>query len=314
MFKRDEIVNLTKLLVIAIACSAGLQACASITALPPAPPLKPVATAAPLLLGVNDGGHTGVPPEIVDRYCGWNRELVIRSAVLSVAEMNLVIDSLRPCTRLHSLVLVEKNDLALVQALANWIGTSCDRLPECDSHLPWGIELGNELDLAGLTPWQFNDFIAQASALLRHAGYRGTIITGGIYTVDNHSPQDFETYLRPALDSCPDCVVGLHWYGDTSEYWLARVQALGLPVAVTEFGIAACTPAQETAQLAYVRDRLTAYARPGNVQLAIVYQRLSASAPCDGTDASHLAHFGFQRPGPDDSWNGVADLLATWPR
>lgn len=281
-FKCEHFVNVTKLLVIAIAV-AGLQACASV-----APPvLKPVSSPAPLLLGMNDGGHTGVPRPIVDRYCALNRDFVIRAAVLSVDEAAVVLDSLKPCARLRALLLVETNDLALVRALAAFSRTRADI---------WGIELGNELDLAGLTPWQFNDFIAQAWGLLRQAGYEGQIITGGIYTVDDHQPQDFLTYLRPALDSCPDCVIGLHWYGNTSDAWLARVQALGLPVAVTEFGMPACTPAQEAAQLAYFTEKLSAFRRTGNVIAAIPYQRLSAAAPCDGSDASHLAHFGLERP------------------
>lgn len=275
---------MTRGYLIAIAL-AGLQACASSSPRPPG--LQAVTTTSPLLLGVNDGGHTGVPRPIVDRYCAAQRELVIRAAVLNVDEAVVVLDSLAPCPRLHGLLLVEKNDLPLVTALSGFSQTRTDL---------WGIELGNELDLAGLTPWQFNDFIASAWALLRGAGYDGTIITGGIYTVDDHRPQDFLAYLRPALDSCPDCLVGLHWYGNTSDAWLARVQALQLPVAVTEFGMPACTPAQEAAQFAYVTEKLSAFRRTGNVQVAIVYQRLSAPAPCDGSDASHLAHFGFERP------------------
>lgn len=279
---------LTRALIIAVALASlqALQACATLQSRPSASPLKAV-TPQPILLGVNDGGHTGVPRDVVDRYCATNRELVIRSAVLSIGEAAAVLDSLRPCARLHGLLLVETNDLALVRALSGFSRTRDDI---------WGIELCNECDLAGLTPWQFNDFIAPAWALLRNAGYQGNILTGGIYTVDDHQPQDFETYLRPALDSCPDCIISLHWYGDTSAYWLARVQALGLPVAVTEFGRPACTPAQEIAQLVYFREQLAAYARPGNVIAAIGYQRLSAPAPCDDSDASHLAHFGFERP------------------
>jgi hypothetical protein len=259
-------------------------------------PVQPV----PLLLGMNDGGHTGVPGPIVDRYCATNREFVIRAAVLSVDEAAVVLDSLKPCARLHALLLVEKKNLALVEALSAFSRTRADI---------WGFEIGNELDLAGLSPEQFGSFVGASYAALRAAGYAGHIVIGGIYTVDNHQPQDFEAYLRPALAVCPDCIVGLHWYGSTSTEWLARVQALGFPVAVTEFGVPACTPAQEVAQFAYFREQLAAYARTGNVLLAIPYQRLSAPAPCDDSDASHLAHFGLERP--DGTLKPAAALFFT---
>lgn len=285
-FKRDEIVNLTTLLVIAVAV-ASLQACTALPPRPPAPPLKAVTTAAPFLLGVNDGGHTGVPADIAHRYCAANREFVNRAAVSSVDEAAVVLESLKACDRLHGLLLVEQADVHLVQQLAPFVAQRPD---------VWGVELGNELDLAGLTPQQFATFIVSSRAALRDAGYMGRILIGGIYTVDRHSPQDFEAYVRPAIAACPDCLLALHWYGDTSDYWLARVQALGVDVVVTEFGMPACTPAQEDQQLAYLREKLSAFRRTGNVLAAIVYQRLSAPAPCTDTDASHLAHFGFERP------------------
>jgi hypothetical protein len=284
-------------LILLLAVTACLQACASVAR--PTPVLQPVQPV-PLLLGMNDGGHTGVPGRIVDRYCAANREFVIRAAVLSVDEATAVLDSLKPCARLHGLLLVEKKNLPLVEALSGLSRTRADI---------WGFELMNEPDLAGLSPAEFGGFIGAGYAVLRGAGYTGHIVIGGIYTVDNHQPQDFEEYLRPALAVCPDCIVALHWYGSTSNEWLARVQALGFPVAVTEFGVPACTPAQEVAQFAYFREQLAAYARTGNVLLAIPYQRLSAPAPCDDSDASHLAHFGLERP--DGTLKPAAALFFT---
>ena len=267
---------------------ASLPACAVVARpRPPAAALRAVASPMPLLLGVNDGGHTGVPQAIAARYCTANRDLLIRAAVSSADEARVVLDSLQACARLHGLLLVEKADVGLVQQLAPFLASRSD---------VWGVELGNELDLAGLTPPLFASFIGASRDALRAAGYRGRIVIGGTYTVDDHQPQDFEAYLRPAVTACPDCLVALHWYGDTSDYWLARVQALGWQVLVTEFGMPACTSTQENAQLAYYREKLSALRRPGNILGAVVYQRLSAAAPCNATDASHLAHFGFERP------------------
>jgi Glycosyl hydrolase catalytic core len=131
-------------------------------------------------------------------------------------------------------------------------------------------------------------------------------VTGGIYTVDRHEPQDFTSYLAPAIAACPDCVVGLHWYGDTSDSWLARVQALEKPVAITEFGMPSCTAEQDKAQRVYLEEKLAAFARIPALA-AIVYQRPSAPEPCNNSDKSHLAHFGLQRP--DGSWKPGESVL-----
>ena len=246
-----------------------------------------------MLVGINDAFHSPLPPEIAAHYCETGRDIVLRAPVLSADQATALRQSVASCPRIHVLLLVESADAALVASLA-------DSLQKPQGLPPvWGIELGNELDLAGLTPEQFGAFVGAAHDALRAAGFTGNIVTGGIYTVDRHEPQDFATYLAPAIAACPDCVVGLHWYGDTSDNWLARVQALNRPVAVTEFGMPSCTPAQDDAQLGYLQEKLAAYARVP-VLVAIVYQRASAPEPCNNSDNSHLAHFGLQRP--DGSW------------
>jgi len=204
------------------------------------------------------------------------------------------------CPRIHVLLLVESADAALVASLA-------DSLQKPQGLPPvWGIELGNELDLAGLTPEQFGAFVGGSRDALRRAGFTGNIVTGGIYTVDRHEPQDFVAYLAPASTACSDCMIGLHWYGDTSDRWLARVQALERPVAITEFGMPSCTARQDSAQRVYLQEKLAAFARIPALA-AIVYQRPSAPEPCNNSDASHLAHFGLQRP--DGSWKPGEAIL-----
>jgi hypothetical protein len=241
-------------------------------------------TAPAMLLGINEGPV--VPPEVAAHYCGYNREFIVRAPVKSAADATLALGTIASCPRLKSLWLVEKDDLAVVRELA----------PGVRDHAPWGIELGNELDLAGRTPQQFAAWVRSARQLLRDAGYVGIIVTGGVYSVDGHQPQDFEEYVRPAIDACPDCYVGLHWYGDTSEYWLSRVQHLGVPAMVTEFGLPSCTPAQDAAQRTYTQQQLAAYEQTGKVVASIFYQHNSADVPCNNSDTSHLAHFGLQRP------------------
>ncbi len=245
-----------------------------------------------MLIGINDGYHSPLPPDLVAHYCASNRDVVLRSPVLSTEQATALRQSVASCPRIKVLLLIEDANVALAAAIA-------PDLQRPDLPPVWGVELGNERDLAGLSPQQFGAFTQAAHDALRGGGYSGQIVTGGIYTVDRHEPQEFEQYLAPAIAACPDCTIGLHWYGDTSDAWLARVQALGRPVAITEFGMPSCTPAQDDAQNAYLQEKLSAYARVPALA-AIIYQRPSAPEPCSNSDASHFAHFGLQRP--DGSW------------
>jgi hypothetical protein len=280
------------LLVFATACA---------TAGTPAPRLKMVDVNAPgMVIGINDAFHSPLPPEIAAHYCDTGRDIVLRAPVLSADQATALRQSVASCPRIRVLLLVENADDALVASLAASLQKS-QGLPPV-----WGVELGNERDLAGLTPQQFGAFVGSSRDALRSAGFTGHIVTGGIYTVDRHEPQDFAAYLAPAIAACSDCVIGLHWYGDTSDTWLARVQALERPVAITEFGMPSCTATQNEAQLAYLREKLTAFARIPALA-AIVYQRPSAPEPCNNSDASHLAHFGLQRP--NGSWKPGEAIL-----
>jgi hypothetical protein len=217
---------------------------------------------------------------------------VLRAPVLSTEQATALRQSVASCPHIQVLLLIEEADVALAGAIA-------PGLQQPDLPPVWGVELGNERDLAGMSPQQFGAFTQAAHDALRGGGYSGQIVTGGIYTVDRHQPQEFDQYLAPAMAACPDCTIGLHWYGDTSDAWLARVQALGRPVAITEFGMPSCTPGQDDAQNAYLQEKLSAYARVP-ARAAIIYQRPSAPEPCNDSDVSHLAHFGLQRP--DGSW------------
>ncbi len=278
--------------------SSWAAGCATLNA--NAPRLKTVDSSAPrMLLGINDAFHSPVAPDAAAHYCGWNRDIVLRSPILSAEQATALRQSVASCPRIHVLLLIEGADSTLAAALA-------PDLQRTDLPPVWGVELGNERDLAGLSPEQFGAFVGAAHDALRAAGFTGNIVTGGIYTVDRHEPQDFATYLAPAIAACPDCIVGLHWYGDTSDSWLARVQALNKPVAVTEFGMPSCTAAQDDAQLAYLQEKLAAYARVPAL-VAIVYQRPSAPEACDNSDTSHFAHFGLQRP--DGSWKPGEQVL-----
>jgi len=279
--------------ILSVALIVFTTGCATVGGGRPVPRVMAVDPSAPrMLIGINDAFHSPLAPEIAVHYCDWNRDVVLRSPVLSAEQATGLRQSVASCPRIHVLLLIEDANVELAAAIA-------PDLQRADLPPVWGVELGNERDLAGLSPQQFGAFTQAAHDALRSGGYTGLIVTGGIYTVDRHSPQEFEQYLAPAIAACPDCAVGLHWYGDTSDAWIARVQALGRPVAITEFGMPSCTPAQDNLQQTYLQEKLAAYARVP-VLAAIIYQRPSAPEPCNNSDASHLAHFGLQRP--DGSW------------
>jgi len=262
-------------------------------------PMVVDASAPRMLLGINDGFHTPLAPELTAHYCEWNKDIVLRAPVLSPGQATALRQSVASCPRIHVLLLIEDADVALAAAIA-------PELQRPDLPPVWGVELGNERDLAGMRPQQFGAFVGASHDALRAAGFTGNIVTGGIYTVDRHEPQDFAAYLAPAIAACPDCVIGLHWYGDTSNRWLARVQTLGRPVAITEFGMPSCTARQDKAQHRYLQEKLAAFARIPALA-AIIYQRASALEPCNKSDKSHLAHFGLQRP--DGSWKPAEQVL-----
>lgn len=246
--------------------------------------------------GINAGFHSGLPRDIVDHYCAWGRDVVVRSPVLSTAQADEVVASLASCARIHLLLLVERNDPALVASLTPWLL----------AHPGVRIELGNELDLLGLTPNQFAEFVCLSVDGLRQGGYTNEIVSGSIYTVDDHSPQDFDQYLAPMLAKCgSEITIGLHWYGYVSQAWIDRVKALHRPVSITEVGQASIDPATDAAQTIYLQEQGDAYALLGSLlHDVLVYQQ--ASCP-DAADHTNLCNYGIQRA--DRTWKPADNLF-----
>lgn len=257
--------RLLAIVALSMACAVG-----------PRPVLTPHTEPIPHL-GINLGPER-FTPVYLEYLASIQRPLTLRVGVHSGVQAAAVLSEVAPYPDLTVLLLVEQPDLGLV----------ADLLAVKDAPQLAGVELCNECDLQGLTPWQFGDFISRGSQILRQGGYEGLILIGAVYTVDHHEPQDFLTYVRPALVACPDCVLALHWYGDTSDEWLARVQEIQRPIAVTEFGMPSRTPAEDDAQRIYLQEKLRAFTRVG-ARYAIVYQLVS------GPSASNLDNFGLLR-------------------
>lgn len=203
--------------------------------------------------------------------------LTLRVPVHSYTEARDVLDSVRPYSTLSVLLLIEKPDLDLVTAV----------LPAMVDAWPGrlaGIELGNELDLYGLTPQQFGAFVlAGYQQLRRH--YDGPIISGGIFSVQDDSLD----YVRHASVNWPaDIVLGIHPYEALDDDVLAKLQAFHRQIAATEYGMPSRNAAEDQAQDAYLRSQTAMLTRLG-AAWALIYQLVSGACG----DLSNLANFGL---------------------
>ncbi len=248
------------------------------------------------IVGINDGIGGPLPPLVVAEYCTLGRQVLIRTPFRTLNGGMATYASVRQCPTIRLLFLIEDNDLPLVRTLATWIGDGHD-FPQVK-----GFENGNELDLAtdsrrDLSPDEFAMFTRFARDIERAAGWQGWIVTGGIYEVnDGHL-----SYLRKAIDACSDCIVGLHWYGNTDDATMKEVQDLHRLYAITEMGIPSCNKGRnETVQADFINDRLHRLPQVGNVLTVDIYQRLSGSGSTD------LDCFGIENK---LAWNVFADVV-----
>lgn len=226
-----------------------VSGCASV---PVAPPTVPIRT---VLLGIVDGFHGPLPANIVARYCG---PITIRTPQLSGAGLDAFLASITPCPSFKVIALVEGLDIQLTADFA--------------TRPVWGIELGNELELApnNLTPQQYASFIAQADAAIRAANPSVIIITGGVYTLD----ADTKARILAALAVCPGCWVGVHLYEDLAQADLDWLAALPTQIAVTETGYPTrCDPTRLPQQLEWLQSRRALFSTVPNIALMVVYQR-----------------------------------------
>jgi exo-beta-1,3-glucanase (GH17 family) len=217
----------------------------------------------------------------------------MRATVRTRGEAQAALNSVRGYPRLSVLLLIDAADLSLVGDVATLTPS-----------VQWvGVELGNELDLTGLSAAQFGKFVSDGDAVLRAHGFEGDVISGGIYTVTNETLG----YLQEAMQLMPaDVVLGLHWYSDSGPALQATVQALAgqRRIAVTEFGMPSQDADQDAQQLAYLQQQLAAFQRLG-ATYALIYQLVS------GPTTSANDNFGLQRY--DGTWKPAAALLGRKP-
>jgi hypothetical protein len=230
--------------------------------LPVAPPLA----THEVLVGINDGYHGVLPPEVFAADC----PAMIRSPQLSAAALAAFLVA-SPC---DTLALVEAPDADLAEALAR--------------ERPAALELGNELELAPreLTPEQYSTWTALALGRLRDAEYRGVVVLGGVYALTDETKRAIKLGIGRCADAGVACRVGVHLY-DASDEDLAWLRALDWPVWVTEVGYPTrCDPSRVAEQRVWVALQLTRFATVPRLERAFIYQR------ADGGGCSDLETFG----------------------
>ncbi len=259
-------------LVLALALSACSQN--------PAPQPAPGPFSDPAV-GLNDGFHGPLPPEIANHYTGYRHQFVIRTPQLSGAALQAFYASVADLSLynrsfiggwLKVIALVEGPDVALAAEIA--------------AQKPDVIENGNELELPPheLTPTQYAFAQRVMRETERASGFTGEIIMGSVYALTDETKHAI-TLARPW---CPDCLIGVHLYTITREDidWLNAQDA---DVAITETGSPTnCEPAKLPQQRAYL-DTLYAAARQiQRLKYFIVYQG------GDGPSCSNLDTFGIR--------------------
>ncbi len=236
-----------------------------------------VAAQAPpgVVYGINDGGYTGVPADVADRYCAMQGPVEVRSAVQTVQQVGVIVASERRCPAIRTHLLIEQDRLDIADAIAPVSQGVND------------IECGNELELAPrkLDIAPAAAFVGACAEHLRQGGFQGRILTAAIYTVDDQQLRRLRAYHA----ACPTCDCALHWYGDDFRLWIPALRAIGCPgFAITETGMPSRSPADDQGQLAYVQEQLPGFWELG-ARVIEGYQRNS------GPTSSDLDNFGWDR-------------------
>jgi hypothetical protein len=282
-------------------------------------------------IGLNGMGDAPLPPNECDFIASWG-PMTVRAGVTTADGAAWVLDTCDKTTPrpIQCLFLVQGIEPALVQDLGAVLRDRTDV----------GIELGNELNLAGVAPTDFGAFVLDSYTKLRDLGYRGEIWSGGL----SDCRQSMLDYLTTAgVQEWPsDLGCAMHRYPedpwtqdptigqgptrsawDKRERWREQADLMALlgnrPLAITEFGYhyelqhrghgerreaTQLTEAQGAARLAC---DLWWFSQM-NVQLATMYQWTDGD-PADFNQA--IARFGIRKS--DGTFRElVIEVLSAW--
>lgn len=263
-----------------IACARTTQ---GTTQLPPTSPPN----ALPTIIGIVGSYHGPLDGMLLTQLSASTKQMIVlRAAVTSAEQARAIVAAVAPFANIKILWLVEKADGELLEALNPVISRADGFNPTI------GIELGNELDLAGLTSAQFGAWTMAAYSALRANGFTAAIVSGGVYSVQ----PDTLAWLRGAgLYNWPkDLIVGVHRYGnpdggqqgyDSRTAETMALRGLGRQFAVTEFGY----PMHDAAGEAWAADaalRDLAWFHAAGAVYSIWYQIT------DGPGTSDLDRYG----------------------
>jgi hypothetical protein len=274
------------------------SACAT---LPPGP-VVPAPTPTNPALGVV-GSYRG-PLDAATLSTLATTNLTLRAGVATAQQAQQIVDSVKPYPSLHVLWLVEAADDSIVKAIEPIAQASLQT---------WGIELGNELDLGGLSSKQFGDWVLRNHTWLRAAGYTGRVVSGGIFAVQ---PETLKWLTDAGSQNWPaDIIIAVHRYGDpdSSDKYTSRdaenqaiLQATrGHQVVVTEFGYPTHTSADEAWAAEAVKRDISWFGKLA-APLITQYQLL------DGPGTGNIDHFGIKTV--DGRWKTGAATLGIMPR
>jgi hypothetical protein len=222
----------------------------------------------PIQIGINDGFHGVLPPEMFAADC----PAMIRSPQLSGSELSAFLTA-APCA---VLALIEAPDLQLVEAFAR--------------ENPPAIELANEAELKPyeLTPAQYAQWIREATKILKSQDYGGVVVMGGVYALTRETKQAILLGISACIDSGLTCRVGVHLY-DASDEDLTWLRALNWPIWVTEIGAHDnCRPADIAAKTPWLASQITRLSTVPLIERVFIYQRPR------GRDCSDLSTFGIE--------------------
>ncbi len=286
------------MVLLLLLCAVG---CATVPVPPPLPPGPLV----PLHLGVV-GSYHGPLGDADLKVLATSPDLTLRAAVTSLDQAWAIVKAVRPYPTIHVLWLLEEADGPLLEAL----------MPVLLAPAPnptTGVELGNELDLKGVSAEAFGRWIQAATSALRANGYDGRVVSGGIYST---TPEALAYLTRAGVGTWPaDVVVAVHRYGDPdgpvsgyasrlTETAAIRATVAGHPLAFTEFGYPSMPSTEAWTLEAVTRD--LGWFRQAGATLATLYQFT------DGPSAAAIDHYGIKAI--DGRWKPVATALGIPPR
>lgn len=225
--------------------------------------------------------------------------MTLRAPILYSSDGINILTAMEPYDNLSVNFLVETMNDDLVAEIASM------RWP----YPVVAISLGNELDLAGVSPQAAHDWTMRSYRTLRNAGWNGDIMAPSIYCVE---PDHLRDYAFPMWQGLPDDIVfDLHRYGDPNAGQdgyrnrqdetdtIRRTVGHTRRLYVSEFGYHTTTPQDEQNALVAATTDIGWFAALGADWAYYQYT--------DGPGTTNLDHYGIRTL--DGRWKPVEGIF-----